>query len=43
MLFRQVHPSQLQGGVLSSAIFIPTPDDEDQLSVDRSSMTTAKE
>jgi hypothetical protein len=43
LLFRQVHPTQLQGGVLSSAIFIPTLEDKDQLSVDRSSLTTAKD
>ena len=43
LLFRQIHPTQLQGGVLSSAIFVPTPDDDDHLSVDRSSVTSAKE
>lgn len=43
LLFRQVHPTQRQSGVLSSAMFIPTPDDEDQLSVDRKSLTTAKD
>ena len=42
LLFRQIHPSQLQSGVVSSATFLPTPDDEEQLSVDRSSLTTAK-
>ena len=41
-LFRQIHPSLLQEGVMSSATFLPTASDQGKLSVDRSSKTTAK-
>ena len=40
ILFRQIHPSLLQDGVISSAVFIPTMNDDGKLSVDRSSKTT---
>lgn len=40
-LFRQVHPSHLING-LSSGAFRPTPNDEEKLSVDCASMTSAK-
>ena len=41
ILFRQIHPNFLQEGVISSATFLPTAKDQDKLSVDRSSVTTA--
>ncbi|AUW46857.1 hypothetical protein [Rhizobium leguminosarum] len=48
ILFRQIHPSFIQDGELSSQpftptsqAFAPTPKDEGYLSVDRSSMTSA--
>ena len=43
ILFRQVHPNFLDGGEPSSQTFMPTPKDENKLSVDRSAFTTAKE
>jgi len=43
LLHRQVHPSFLQKGRISSQAFRPTPKDEDQLSVSRGSMTTAED
>lgn len=43
VLFRQVHPELLHGGVPASTAFVPTRSDEGKLSVDRSSLTTAKE
>jgi hypothetical protein len=41
ILFRQIHPNFLQEGVISSATFLPTANDQGELSVDRSSVTTA--
>ena len=41
ILFRQIHPNFLQEGVISSATFLPTVNDQGKLSVDRSSVTTA--
>jgi hypothetical protein len=41
VLFRQVHPSFIYGDEPSSQPFQPTPKDDDRLSVDRSSLTTA--
>ncbi len=47
ILFRQIHPSFMQGDDLSSQPFLPTsqafaptPKDDDKLSLDRSSLTT---
>lgn len=42
VLFRQVHPAHIKGE-LSSAAFRPTPRDEDKMSVDCSSLTTAED
>ncbi|WP_143589764.1 hypothetical protein [Thalassospira mesophila] len=39
LLYRQVHPTHYMNG-LSSGAFRPTPSDQDQLSVDCSSLTT---
>jgi hypothetical protein len=41
VLFRQVHPDLMDGEVPASSGFLPTPGDNDELSVDRSSITTA--
>ncbi len=41
VLFRQVHPSFIQNEQPSSQPFAPTPKDDNKLSVDRSSLTTA--
>lgn len=43
VLFRQVHPNFMQGDLPSSQSFMPTSKDNNMLSVDRSSLTTAKE
>lgn len=43
VLFRQVHPSFMQGDAPSSQSFMPTPKDNNKLSVDRSALTTAKD
>lgn len=43
VLFRQVHPSFIQGSEPSSQPFLPTPKDDDKLSVDRASLTTPPE
>lgn len=43
LLHRQVHPSFLQNGRVSSQAFRPTPKDEGELSVSRGSLTTAEE
>lgn len=43
VMLRQVHPSFIEDGEPSSQPFRPTPKDDSQLSVDRGSMTTAKE
>lgn len=42
VLFRQIHPSFMEDGEPSSQPFMPTPKDQNQLSVDRGSITTAK-
>lgn len=41
ILFRQIHPTLYQDGVIASTAFRPTPTDKGQLSVDRSSLTTS--
>lgn len=43
VLFRQVHPDLYDDGRLASSAFLPSPGDQNQLSTDRASMTTAKE
>lgn len=43
VLLRQVHPDLLDGDQPASSAFLPNSGDEDQLSTDRSSMTTAKD
>ncbi len=43
VLFRQVHPGFMQGDAPSSQSFMPTPKDDNKLSVDRSALTTAKD
>ena len=40
IMFRQVHPDLYQGGAVASSAFLPTADDQGQLSVDRSTVTT---
>lgn len=42
VLFRQVHPTFMQDGQPSSQPFMPTDKDNNLLSVDRSSLTTAE-
>ena len=42
LLFRQVHPNLYHGGAVASSAFLPTEDDQGQMSVDRSSRTTPK-
>ena len=41
LLFRQIHPDLLDGDVPASSNFKPKPSDENMLSVDRASLTTA--
>jgi hypothetical protein len=41
VLYRQVHPTFVENGVPSSQPFKPTEKDQNQLSVDRSSVTSA--
>jgi hypothetical protein len=41
VLFRQIHPTFYQNGEPSSQPFMPTPKDQNKLSVDRSALTTA--
>lgn len=41
LLFRQVHPDLMDGDVPASSNFKPKKSDNDKLSVDRSSLTTA--
>ena len=41
VLLRQIHPTFLVDGHLASSPFVPSPKDQNQLSVDRSSMTSA--
>lgn len=41
-LFRQVHPKMIDKGVPGSGAFVPSEKDEGQLSVARSSITTAQ-
>ena len=43
LLFRQVHPSFVQAGRVTSQAFRPTPKDSKKLSVNRESKTTSKE
>ena len=43
VLFRQVHPGFMQDDAPSSQSFMPTPKDNNKLSVDRSALTTAKD
>ncbi|MDH0865738.1 hypothetical protein [Mitsuaria sp. GD03876] len=42
LLFRQIHPSGLEAGCPCSSCFMPSKSDLGQLSVDRSSITTAE-
>ena len=42
LLFRQIHPSGLNAGCPCSSCFMPSKSDNGQLSVDRSSITTAE-
>lgn len=39
MLYRQVNPNWMRGGVVTKQLFFPTPKDQGQLSLDRSSKT----
>lgn len=41
VLYRQIHPDLLDGDVPASSNFVPKPSDNNELSVDRSSITTA--
>ncbi|WP_461344011.1 hypothetical protein [Brevundimonas sp. GN22] len=43
ILYRQIHPSFIVGGVPSSQGFQPTPKDDNKLSVDRSTIFSASE
>lgn len=43
LLLRQIHPTFIQYGRVTSQAFRPTPKDEDQLSVDNGDMITAEE
>lgn len=43
VLFRQVHPDLFDGDQPASSAFLPNSGDCDQLSTDRSSLTTAKD
>lgn len=43
VLFRQIHPDLFDGDQPASSAFLPSPGDQDQLSTDRSSLTTAKD
>ncbi len=43
VLFRQIHPSFIQDGKPSSQPFMPSPKDENKLSVDRSTISTARD
>lgn len=40
VLLRQIHPNLYLDGKIASTAFMPTPADEGELSVDRSSLTT---
>lgn len=42
LLFRQVHPNHLNGMAPNSVAFMPTPKDDDLLSVDDARLTTAQ-
>lgn len=42
VMFRQIHPNYLQGGEPTSDRFRPTASDDNLLSVDRSSITSAE-
>jgi hypothetical protein len=43
ILYRQIHPSFLEGGEPSSQPFRPTPKDENKLSTDRASIVSAQQ
>ncbi len=43
LLFRQIHPNFMDNGEPSSQAFVPTAKDENRLSVDRASITTAEQ
>ena len=43
LLLRQIHPTFIQNGKVTSQAFRPTPKDEDQLSVDNGDMITAED
>ena len=43
ILFRQIHPDLIQDGVPASSGFRPKESDQDLLSVDRGSLTTAEQ
>src|ERR1700761_2423628 len=43
LLLRQIHPSFIQDGQISSQPFCPTLKDDHKLSLDRSSLTSARE
>jgi hypothetical protein len=40
IMFRQIHPMLYEAGAVTSSAFMPTEDDQGQLSVDRESLTT---
>ena len=42
LLLRQVHPTFVQNGTITSQVFRPTPKDENQLSVDNGDKISAK-
>lgn len=42
ILFRQVHPTWIDGGEPTSLTFIPSAKDQNKLSLDRSSLTSAE-
>jgi hypothetical protein len=42
IMFRQVHPILCQAGTVASSAFMPTEDDQGQMSMDRGSLTTPK-
>ena len=43
LLLRQIHPSFVQNGSVTSQAFRPTPKDEDQLSVDNGDMVSPED
>ena len=42
IMFRQIHPILYQAGAVASSAFMPTEDDQGQMSVDRESLTSPK-